>query len=71
MIFMERYTFISRRELHPHGTVHCAVCGEALFPGEVYYDFGGTNVCTPCLLLQLRRALRPCRRQVTSVEVER
>ena len=66
---MERYTYISRREYHPRSAVRCALCGEVLFPGEVYYDFGGVSLCTPCLQLRLRKMLRPCRRQVAFAEV--
>ncbi len=64
---MERYIFVSRREqrLRPR----CAVCGEMLFPGEVYYDLRGTVLCEPCMQVQLRRMLRPCRRLVPLTEV--
>ena len=62
---MERYIFVSRRERRNC----CTVCGEVLFPGEVYYDLGGVDLCVPCMQLRLRRMLRPHRRQVPFAEV--
>lgn len=44
------------KELSDRECLHCALCGETIWDGDDYFDFGGMVMCEDCTIEKYRKA---------------